>query len=150
MSTVLRRTERRRRKHGSDIIEDTPDIIEVARQTPYPLDAFLFLQRGLEFTVTRLHGESDQEADPPVSRHVTGRELCFGLRDFAMQQYGLLARTVLHRWQINASEDFGRIIFAMVEAKLLAKTDDDSIEDFRDVYDFDEGFSETLSLSENT
>ena len=84
-----------------------------------------------------------------MSRHVTGRDLCFGVRDFAIQQYGLLARTVLQRWQINASEDFGHIIFAMVEAKILAKTDDDSIEDFCNVYDFDEVFSETLSLSEN-
>jgi len=107
------------------------------------------LQRALEFTVNRIHGDSDPDAEPSVSRHVTGRNLCFGLRDFAIQQYGLLARTVLQRWQINSSEDFGHIIFAMVEAKILAKTDDDSIADFRNVYDFEEVFSETLSLSEN-
>ena len=107
------------------------------------------MQRGLESTVNTIHGEGEADAEPSVSRHVSGRELCFGLRDFAIQQYGLLARTVLQRWQINCCEDFGCIIFAMVNAKILAKTDDDSIDDFNDVYDFDEGFSETLSLSEN-
>lgn len=89
-------------------------------------------------------GEDDNEE--PISRHVTGPQLCQGLRDFAIDQYGLLAQTVLRRWRVTSCEDFGHIVFAMVEAGMMRKTDDDRIEDFRGVYDFNEVFSPEMSL----
>ena len=129
------------------------DLRAVARETKYPLAAFLFVQRGLDFTVRRTHGElpEDEELDPAEreSRHVTGRDLCFGLRDFAIEQYGLLARTVLRRWRIEQCEDFGRIVFTMVEAGLMHKNDEDNLEDFSEVFDFATAFNPELSLSEN-
>ena len=63
-----------------------------------------------------------------------------GLREFALQRWGLMARTVLQRWNITSTFDFGRIVFAMVENDLMQKTDEDSIEDFRNVYDFKTAF----------
>lgn len=65
-----------------------------------------------------------------------------GLRDYAIRQYGLLARTVLTHWNVRRTEDFGRIVFAMVQAGELRKSDDDSPGDFREVYDFDEAFAD--------
>ena len=123
-----------------------PELVEVARGTDYPLEAFVFLQRGLEFTVQRIHGDAGSPTDVPASRHVSGRQLCDGLRQFAIAEYGLLARTVLRRWHINCCADFGHMVFAMVEAGLLAKTDQDSIEDFRGAYEFDEAFDQGLTL----
>jgi len=123
-----------------------PDLMEVARPTRYPIDAFHFVQRGLEFTVEQIHGDLDPKADS-MSRHVSGEALCHGMRDFAIQEYGLLARTVLNHWNVTSSEDFGSIVFAMVDANLLAKTDDDSLDDFRDVFDFDSTFGESLTLT---
>lgn len=131
------------------------DLVKVANMTPYPVDAFLFVQRGLDFTVRRIHGElqeaeiEDVLSNPDnASRHVSGEELCWGLRDFAIQQYGLLARTLLKRWHIRESADFGHIVFAMVENNLMLKTDDDTIEDFRNIFDFDEVFSkEAIELN---
>jgi len=128
------------------------DLRAVARETRYPLAAFLFVQRGLDFTVRRTHGDPpEEELDPGEreSRHVTGRDLCVGLRDFAIQQYGLLARTVLRRWRIEQCEDFGRIVFAMVDAGLMHKNDEDSLDDFADVFDFATAFNPELSQSEN-
>lgn len=127
------------------------DLAEIAGTTRYPLDAFLFVQRGLDFTVTRLHGEMDDDEpfDPDLieeSRHVSGQDLCRGLRDFAIKEYGLLARTVLRRWSITASRDFGEIVFAMVEGGLMRKTQDDSVHDFNDVYDFASAFDPALLL----
>ena len=121
------------------------ELIAVAKTTKYPPGAFEFVQLGLEFTVSRLHGKlrPDQEAG---SRHVSGQDLCQGLRDYALAQYGLLARTVLKRWQITRTEDFGQIVFAMVDAGLMHKNQDDSIRDFVDVYDFAEAFPATLNL----
>ena len=103
----------------------------------YPIQAYEFVQHGLGYTVDKIHGE---KKDPDVSRHVGGRDLCDGLREFALLQWGLLARTVLSRWHIKRTLDFGRIVFALVDNGWMQKTDDDTIEDFRDVFDFASAF----------
>ena len=140
---------------------DSPskDLMTVVKQSAYPLEAFLFVQRGLDFTVRSIHGEMEdgEEAEVEVavemgdpsthSRHVSGRQLCHGLRDFAISEYGLLARTMLRRWKVRSCEDFGQIVFAMVEGGLMHKTDEDSIDDFRGVFDFASAFEPSLSLS---
>jgi uncharacterized repeat protein (TIGR04138 family) len=111
----------------------------------YPLEAFRFVEEGLAFTARRLgRGASTaragaaQQKDPV--HHITGQELAEGLRDFALSQWGLLAATVLRRWNITCTLDFGRIVFALVGAGRLQKTDDDRLEDFRNVYDFGTAF----------
>lgn len=111
---------------------------QVVRETDrYPIDAFHFIHQGLGFTVERMHGKNEDEK---VVRHISGRELASGLRDFAQERWGLMARTVLHRWSINGTIDFGRIVFALVENGLLAKTEEDRLDDFANVYDFREAF----------
>jgi uncharacterized repeat protein (TIGR04138 family) len=82
------------------------------------------------------------EASEAISgkRHISGQQLCLGLRDYALLQYGRLARTVLSSWGVRRTEDFGRIVFAMVEAGWMRKQDEDTIEDFENVFDFDEAF----------
>lgn len=128
------------------------DLAIIAKRTRYPLDAFLFVQRGLDFTVTRLHGQIDDDFDAidpesfETQRHVSGQDLCMGLRDFAIKEYGLLARTVLRRWSITSCRDFGQIVFAMVEGGLMRKTDDDTIHDFNNVFDFASAFEPGLML----
>jgi uncharacterized repeat protein (TIGR04138 family) len=108
----------------------------------YPPDAFEFVQQGLGFTVQHTHGDAEPVAGPAaqVSRHVSGQQLCEGLRQFALAQWGLLARAVLRRWNVTSTLDFGRIVFALIDAGQLQKTDDDRIDDFRAVYDFRTAF----------
>lgn len=128
----------------------TLDLAQVAKQSGYPMAAFFFVQRGLDYTVRHIHGDpaDKKPADPhDASRHVSGEQLCHGLRDFAIEEYGLLARTVLRRWNIRASEDFGRIVFAMVDAGLMHKTENDRLEDFTNVFDFAHAFGEPLTLT---
>jgi uncharacterized repeat protein (TIGR04138 family) len=48
---------------------------------------------------------------------------------------------VLQSWGVTSSEDFGRIVFAMVEAGFIGKSEKDSIHDFDNVYAFDEAFA---------
>ncbi len=127
------------------------ELFELMRATKYPLEAFLFVQRGLDATVHSIHGKTKgtkntQESD---SRHVSGRQLSHGLRDYAISQYGLLAKSVLGGWNIHNCADFGHIVFALVDAGLMHKTEQDAIEDFTGVYDFDEAFAPELQLSEN-
>jgi len=131
-----------------------PQLLKVVNATKYPIEAFAFIQRGLDFTVRSIHGEpSDKEPlpapDENTTRHITGKQLCMGIRNYAVEQYGMLARTVLRHWCINATEDFGHIVFAMVDAGLMYKTDEDSIEDFVGVFEFREAFAPKLILGES-
>lgn len=113
----------------------------------YSPDCYRFIRDGLAHTVRLIHGDDAAETPPSTpedeeSRHVSGRQLCEGLREYGVRQYGLLARTVLSRWGIRSTEDFGRIIFAMVDAGLMRATDEDTLDDFVGVYTFDEAFAE--------
>jgi uncharacterized repeat protein (TIGR04138 family) len=103
-----------------------------------------FIRDGLAHTVEMVHGrpESALLELEDEHRHVTGQQLCLGLRDYAIQQYGMMSKAVLNKWGIRSTRDFGRIIFAMVDAGLMRKTEDDTLEDFDGVYDFDEAFAD--------
>ena len=99
----------------------------------YPPEAYDFVQQGLSYTVQHIHGRN---AKPRGNRHVSGQQLCEGIRQYALNQYGMLAATVLRLWNIQSTLDFGRIVFALIEAGQMQKTDEDTIEDFRNVYEF--------------
>lgn len=107
---------------------------------PYPIEAFNFVREGLSYTAERVHG--DVTCLPEMDRHVSGQQLCLGLRDFAIQRYGLLTPAVLDHWRIRRTEDFGRIVFSMIDAGLMTSTNDDTPDAFRGVFDFTEAFSE--------
>lgn len=117
----------------------------------YPPEAFEFVRQGLSHTAEMVHGSVSMDSDDADSgvieptdeeadRHVSGQQLCIGLRDFAIQRYGLLARTVMSKWGVKRTEDFGNIVFAMIDAGLMRRSDQDSATDFRSVFDFDEAF----------
>ncbi|MBK9187938.1 MAG: hypothetical protein IPM33_03180 [Phycisphaerales bacterium] len=107
---------------------------------PFPLSAYQFVREGLAHTVKMIHGEGGAPDDE--TRHVSGQQLCQGLRDYAVRRYGLMARTVMRNWRITSTRDFGRIVFAMIDAGLMRKTEDDSLDDFEGVFDFDEAFGD--------
>jgi uncharacterized repeat protein (TIGR04138 family) len=113
----------------------------------YPPQAFDFVQDGLSFTVERIHG---QPTEPNQNRHVSGQQLCMGLRDYALQRWGRMARTVLRRWNINTTLDFGQIVFELVALQKLKTTEQDSLEDFRDVFDFHAAFETGYRIEHKT
>ncbi len=81
--------------------------------------------------------------------HVTGQELLEGIRRLARKEFGYMAKTVFETWGVKTTEDFGRIVFDLVGAQLMRKTETDTIDDFKDCYDFSKAFElENLYLSE--
>ena len=100
------------------------------RYPTYHETAYIFILSALHFTIERL-GEA---------RHISGRELAEGCRDLALQRWGLMARTVLEFWGITSTRDLGEIVFALVELGVLVKQEEDSIDSFAAVYDFEEVF----------
>ena len=103
----------------------------------YKPDAYEFVLGGLGFTQKKLK----------KTAHVSGVQLACGLRDYAINQYGALAGRVLAHWGINQTQDFGNIVFNMIESKLLSKAEEDSPLDFEAVYDFKAAFSNILAES---
>ena len=101
----------------------------------YEIDAYVFLREGLDFASKMF----DKPSDGP-GRHVSGQELLEGIRVYARQEFGPMARRVLQRWGVTRTEDFGEIVFNMVGKGILGKTAEDSRADFAGVYDFDEVF----------
>jgi uncharacterized repeat protein (TIGR04138 family) len=102
------------------------------RQGRFRPEAYFFVLRALEFTRRRLQ----------LPGHVTGRELAEGARDLALEEFGPMAFDVLNHWGLTATIDLGRIVYDLIEAELLRKTDEDSIEDFSEVYDFQKAFEQ--------
>ncbi len=127
------------------------DWKELLKQAgPYPVEAYNFVRDGLSYTVEKTH--EDPESLPESERHVSGQQLCLGLRDYAIEQYGMLAPIVLNHWNIRRTDDFGRLVFAMIDAGLMTKTPNDIFDDFRAVYDFAEAFNEdelTMRIGRN-
>ncbi|HTQ32245.1 MAG TPA: Minf_1886 family protein [Opitutaceae bacterium] len=100
--------------------------------------AYDFVRQGLDYTVKEI-----KKKDPlhgVRSQHVNGAELLHGLRTFALEQFGPLAKTVLNEWGVTRCADFGDIVFNLIEYNVFSKTETDRREDFADVYNFDDAF----------
>ena len=103
----------------------------VADDPRYQRDAYHFVREGLDYTQQQISKREEGKV-----RHVSGQELLVGLRDYALEQFGPMALMVLTEWGVWCCEDFGEMVFNMVEHELLARTEEDSREDFKGGYDF--------------
>lgn len=101
-----------------------------AREGQYSLEAYDFVLRGLDRILKSL----------PELRHVSGQELVDGIESFAKEEFGPMAKHVLNTWGISRTDDFGAIVFELVEQGVLRKTEEDSLDDFSDRFDFSEVF----------
>ena len=109
----------------------TRQIEELAeRDGRYKKEAYFFLYWALDHTLNKLK----------APRHVTGQELLRGISEYGRKQYGPMTKLVLEYWGIIRTEDFGNMVFNLVDTVMMGKTEEDRIEDFQDVYDFDEEF----------
>ncbi len=96
----------------------------------YPPEAYYFVRDGLDYTVKNL-----KKVPRGMVRHVTGKELSEGLCEFALEEYGPMAHFTLNAWGLKRTEDFGEIVFNLVEAGRLGKTQEDKKEDFAQLFD---------------
>ncbi len=102
----------------------------------YAVGAYVFVRMALDFTVKRVCALDQNRAE----RHVSAQELLDGIKDFALETFGPMAAVLFEEWGVRSTEDFGQIVFNMVQAKALRKNDEDKIEDFANGYNFEEAF----------
>jgi uncharacterized repeat protein (TIGR04138 family) len=117
-----------------------PKLEEIVRLDPrFALEAYEFVFASLAHTQQQLGRVPPTEGTrPDQDYHVSGRELVQGIRDLAVREFGFMARTVFRMWGIDRTADFGDIVFNLIEAGLMSKTDRDDRRDFQDVFDLDE------------
>ncbi len=82
-------------------------------------------------------------------KHVSGKELLEGIKELALENYGPMAKSVFEHWGVRKTDDFGEIVFNLIDAKLLGKREEDRREDFKDIYDFDKVFKKGYKIGSN-
>ena len=111
-------------------------IVEIASDDGrFSVNAYYFILDALRVTSKKI-----QKKDPGHSRHLSGRELSNGIRDYALSRFGCMSFTVMSIWGVNKTDDFGAIVYNLIGGGLLGKSGDDSIDDFKDLFDFKKTF----------
>ena len=115
-------------------------LLPVVRRDPrYAYEAYVFVFQAIDHTL-KLLGRSlpDETTDAHDPRfHLTGRQLVEGLCDFARQEFGLMAPAVFRLWGVRRTDDFGEIVFNLIDADLMSRTAEDSRADFHALFDLD-------------
>lgn len=101
------------------------------REKRYDPQAYFFLKDSLDFTLKRF-----SEGNAGKSRHVSGKELLEGFRDYALEQFGPMGATLMEEWGIQEGRDVGNMVFQMIEEQVFGKQDSDRLEDFDEAIDF--------------
>ncbi len=102
------------------------------REKRFDPHAYFFLKDALDFTLKRIADSNGGKA-----RHVSGPELLEGYRDFALEQFGPMASTLMKEWSIRKCQDVGDMVFHLIEEQVFGKQDSDKKEDFSEVFDFE-------------
>jgi uncharacterized repeat protein (TIGR04138 family) len=117
-----------------------PNLMEIARSDPrYTYEAYEFLFEALSHTQKMLGRASED--------HASGHELCAGVADLARREFGRMARVVFRMWGINRTDDIGEIVFKLIDANLLSKTDRDTLGDFHALFDLDAVLLDNFEIS---
>jgi uncharacterized repeat protein (TIGR04138 family) len=127
-----------------------PEIAEIVRRDGrFAYEAYEFMFEALGHTQKLVGREPAEDEVPGDENHVSGKEILKGAVDLAREEFGFLARTVFQQWGLRRTDDLGEIVFNLIEAGLLSKTDKDRRADFQDVFDLDralvDGFAIRLS-----
>jgi uncharacterized repeat protein (TIGR04138 family) len=122
--------------------------MELARQEPrFSYEAYQFICDAVNFTQDRL-GRLLEDDNTEIDQHVSGGELVRGACTLAVQEYGLMAPVVFKLWGIRSTEDFGDMVFRLIGAERLSRSERDDPEDFHDLFDLDKALAEEFDQAQ--
>ncbi len=115
----------------------------------YHLEAYQFVREGLAYAqnVMQMTPQPGEGEEGKTDKHLTGQQLCQAIREYAVEQYGYLAKTVLNSWGVYTTGDFGEIVYNLIRIKEMRKSKTDRREDFDNQYDFDTAFAPRFELA---
>lgn len=116
-----------------------------SRRLKYHPNAYQFIFAALRHTQQMLGKAMDPE-QLAADAHISGEQLLEGIRELGLQEFGLMTRIVFNGWGVHSTEDFGRIVFELIERGEMRKTENDHIHDFIDVYDFGEALDGSYQI----
>ena len=116
----------------------------IGKDSRYSVQSYQFIFEALDFTASKLGKKYNSSKEE--ERHVSGQELSGGVKQYAMMKFGFMTRTVFELWGITNSGDFGEIVFNLGESGLMGKTESDSVDDFKDLYDFQTEFEDKFKF----
>jgi uncharacterized repeat protein (TIGR04138 family) len=120
-------------------------LVELARREPrYSYEAYQFVCDAVNFTQERLGRVLEEDAD---DAHVNGGELLRGACEYAVKEYGLMAPIVFKLWGIRTTDDFGEMVFRLIGAEKLSKSEDDSPDDFSGLFDLEQMLAQEFELA---
>lgn len=109
----------------------------------YNAQALKFVYEGLGATIRKIKEAADE--DQP--RHISGADFSRGLARLAIERWGRLSRMVLNRWGVSSTRDLGEIVYLMIDHKWMTAQETDRIEDFNEVYDFEDVFEKHFKFN---
>ena len=125
-----------------------PKILDVIRDDPrYPYEAYEFVCDAVPFTQERLGRVPEEDDDPDADYHVTGAELLRGTCELAVEEFGMMAPVVFRQWGFRATGDIGNVVFNLIKAERLSRSDRDDPDDFHDLFDLDKALTEGFELT---
>lgn len=142
--------------------ESTHPFLQLLRDDPrFKIEAYQFVRDALSYAQEVLEMgaaqptdasdieavDEDDEEETRVEAHLTGQQLCEAIRQYALEQFGLMAKTVLNDWGIHRTGDFGDIVYNLIDIGLMKKSKSDRREDFDDVYDFETAFRQQFQIT---
>lgn len=114
------------------------------KQMLYHPQAYHFVFQALRYTqdtIVKFEDSTDEE-----SMHISGQQLLEGIKELALRQFGLMTIPVFAEWGVHATDDFGKIVFELIEQGEMRKTDRDQLTDFFNVYQFDNVFNSNYAF----
>lgn len=126
-----------------NIFEKLQHILK--KDNRYSLFAYQFVFEALSYTAKTLGKDSSSPNEE--DRHIAGQQLLKGIQGYALQEYGYMAHMLFNLWGVKKDADFGEIVFNLVDNGLMGKTEDDSIDDFKNVYDFKVAFDDAFKFN---
>lgn len=135
--------------------DESYSLYRIVENDPrYSLDAYLFVRESLAYAADCMELDfyeavSQQGTQAKAERHLTGQQLCEAIRLYAINQFGLMARIVLKNWGIESTSCFGDIVYNMIRAGIMKKSDHDQRSHFDEVYQFEDAFQNQFEFGES-
>jgi uncharacterized repeat protein (TIGR04138 family) len=130
-------------------------ILQLCREDArFAYEAYEFVCEAVTYTQDRLGRVPNRHEQPEPRRkqqsdenHVSGAELLRGTCELAIREFGMMAPVVFKQWGVKTTDDVGEIVFKLIKAQRLSKSDRDDLGDFHNLFDLHQALADGFALT---